>query len=321
MPLLCALRDQFPYAHLAWVVEGRAGDLLEGHPALSQLIRVPRRWLRSPRDVWRLRQQLRAARFDIAIDVQGLTKSAIAAWLSGAAWRIGNGGRDGRELSPWLNTDLARTSAEHVVARSLELLRPLGIEQPRARFDVPVHEPSRRRMESFLARQQLDAFAMINPGAGWPSKIWPPDRFAQVARHLQSVHRLPVVVVWAGDEERHLAESIVAGAREGSHLAPPTSLTELAALARRSCLFVASDTGPLHLAAAVETPCVGLYGPMPHECNGPFGSQHIALQNERLTGGSRQRRTASDASMRAITADEVCAACDAILSRQLRVAS
>src|SRR5262245_53960415 len=106
VPVLCALRHALPRAFLGWVVEGRAADLLEGHPALDALIRVPRGWLKSPRQVWRLRQQLHEMRFNTAIDLQCLTKSAIAAWLSGAPRRIGKGGEDGRELSRWFHNKL-----------------------------------------------------------------------------------------------------------------------------------------------------------------------------------------------------------------------
>ena len=131
-PVLCALCARLPHAYLAWVVEGRAGDLIEGHPAFDQLVRLPRRWLKSPRAVWALRGRLRALDFDVAIDVQGLTKSAVAARLSRAPRRIGFGGVDGRELSPLLNTERVVPTATHVIDRNLELLRPLGIENRRS---------------------------------------------------------------------------------------------------------------------------------------------------------------------------------------------
>src|SRR5262245_27684636 len=89
LPLANALRARLPGAMIGWLVEGRAGDLLEGHPAIDKLIRVPRKWLKSPTTVWNLRRQLRGGKFDVTIDAQGLAKSAIAAWLSGARRRIG----------------------------------------------------------------------------------------------------------------------------------------------------------------------------------------------------------------------------------------
>src|SRR5580698_93646 len=119
LPVLCALRDALPHAHLAWVVEGRTADLLAGHPALDELIVVPRRWLKSPRAVLDLWRRLHG-RFDVSIDIQGLTKSAVAAWLSGAPVRIGLAAPAGRELSPWLNNHRVAPTATHVVDRNLE---------------------------------------------------------------------------------------------------------------------------------------------------------------------------------------------------------
>ncbi|OHB77643.1 MAG: hypothetical protein A2W31_14880 [Planctomycetes bacterium RBG_16_64_10] len=315
-PVLCALRARLPHAWLAWVVEGRAGDLIEGHRALDELVRLPRRWLKSPRAVWALRQRLRALDLDIALDVQGLTKSAVAARLSGAPRRIGFGGADGRELSPWLNTELVVPRSTHIVDRNLELLRPLGIENPAVAFDLPAPAQDAQQMDEYLRRADLtDGFAVINPGAGWPSKRWSAPRFGAVARHLGTEHRLPTLVVWAGDEERALAQQVAATAAGHGRLAPATTLTELAALVRRARLLVASDTGPLHLAVAVNTPVVGLFGPMPRERNGPYGPRHIALQQMVLQGGSRARRRATNDAMLAIAVDQVCAACDMILRR------
>ena len=119
------------------------------------------------------------------------------------------------------------------------------------------------------AADLADGFAVINPGAGWPSKLWPPERFAAVARYLGHDRGLASLVVWAGPEEQAWARTIVAGSEGHARLAPPTSLVELAAVLRRARLFISSDTGPLHLAAAVDTPCVGLFGPMPAGATGP----------------------------------------------------
>ena len=314
LPVLGALRERFPQARLAWVVEDRAAALLRGHPALDELIEVPRGWLKSPRTVWQLGRRLRGFGPDVTVDLQGLTKSAIAAWLSGARRRIGFGDEKGRELSRWLNTELVRTTSAHVIDCNLELLRPLGIESPAVRFDVPEQETDAAAAEAMIRQAGLaDGFAVINPGAGWPSKVWPADRYAAVARHLGQHGGLPSLVVWAGAQERAWAEQIVAGLGGHGRLAPRTSLLELAALCRRARLFVGSDTGPLHLAVAVGTPCVGLYGPMPAERNGPYGPEHVALQEMRFEGSARQRRNASSELMEAIGVEMVCDACDWLL--------
>jgi lipopolysaccharide heptosyltransferase I len=320
LPVACALRDAWPKAHLAWLVEGRAADVLLGHRALDEVIPLPRRWYKSPRGIWRLRRTLRAGRFDVTLDLQGLTKSAAAAWLSGAKHRLGFAGEMARELSGWFNNRRFAISSEHVVDRYRELLAPLGVYSPMVRFDVPRHARDILSVDRMLASLRWQgSFALLNPGAGWPSKRWPPDRFASVARHLGKRHGLPAVVVWAGDDERKWALQIAENSSGHAVVAPDTTLPQLAELARRAVIFIGSDTGPLHLSAAVGTPCVGLFGPMPGERNGPYGVGHITLQKARLEGTSRQRRTADNATMLAITAEDVMAACDSILARHAKM--
>ena len=319
LPVLNALRAHFPDAFLGWVVEGRAADLLRGHAALDRLIQVPRKWLKSPKAVWRLRSELRELQFDIALDLQCLTKSAIAGWLSGAKRRIGFGGPDARELSRFLHNEHVTPTAAHVIDKNLELLQPFGIDRPRVEFNLPETPADAATAERLIQAAGLNGgFAIFNPGAGWASKRWPLERYAAVAKHLGEHQALPCLVVWAGPEERGWAEQIAAASSGAAHLAPATTLTELTALARRARLFVGSDTGPLHIAAAVGTPCVGLYGPMPRERNGPYGPQHVALQEVWLTGSSRERRTADASSMEAISVASVCAACDKIVSRSMQ---
>jgi lipopolysaccharide heptosyltransferase I len=316
LPVLCALRSALPQAYLGWVVEGRSGDLLEGHPALDELVRVPRRWLTSPREIWRLRRQLRAARFDITIDLQCLTKSAVAAWLSGAPRRIGKAGEHGRELSRWFHNQLVEVGGTHVIEHYLDLLRPLGIDSPNVRFDLPERAADARAADAFLRSAGLSGgrFAIVNPGAGWQSKQWPAERYGDLARRLTATHGLPCIATWAGDDERRLAETIVVTSAAAATLAPPTSLTELAALARRAALFVGSDTGPMHLAVAVGTPTISLHGPSRAEWCGAYGPNNIRLQARYEEGTSLERRQADDSAMRAIGVDQVAAACDALLS-------
>ncbi|MCC6125538.1 MAG: glycosyltransferase family 9 protein [Pirellulales bacterium] len=314
-PIACALREQYPKAFIAWAVAGRTASLLEGHKAIDRIIQLPRDWLKSPRGVWRLRRQLHELRFEIAIEAQGLMKAALLAWLSGAKRRIGFGKPWGRELTPWLNTETVDTPNMHAVERNLALLRPLGIESPNVAFDLPEREEDRQAAERII-QSSFPQFAIINPGAGWPSKLWPTVRFAAVAKYLGESWSLPTLVVWAGEDENRMAEEIAAGSGGNGRVAPNTSLAELASLSRRAKLFIGSDTGPLHLAAAVGTPCVGLYGPWPAKIHGPYGKQHIALQKAFFDGPTHKKRTAPKALMEAIEIGDVCDACEAILKRE-----
>jgi ADP-heptose:LPS heptosyltransferase len=256
---------------------------------------------------------------DVAIDLQGLTKSAIAAWLSGAPTRIGFAGCDGRELSSWLNNTLVNPLRTHVIDRNLELLGPLGIVPQDVRFGLPGFEEEAVAIGRFLCDRGLGAgFAVMNTGAGWASKRWPPEHYARVARHLGARHQIRSVVAWAGPDEQRWADEVVVGAGGFAQMAPRTSLGELAALVRRAEFFLGSDTGPMHLAAALGTPCIALHGPTSGRRNGPYGEEHIVLQKVLLQGGSRERRNADNASMRAIDVEDVCAACDTMLARVRR---
>jgi lipopolysaccharide heptosyltransferase I len=319
VPVLCALRDRFPAATIGWIVERTSAPLLRGHPDLDHLIEVPRGWLKSPRLIWKTARQLRSLRFEISIDAQSLTKSSITAWLSGAPRRIGftRCEYEGRELSSWINRELLEPTADHVIDRLLELLRPLGVEHPAVNFRLPNYEEADVAIKRFIFDRGLGAgFAVINTGAGWPSKLWPAERYAELARYLGNERNLPSVVCWAGPAEQQMADQIIVRAGGHAHVAPPTSLRELAALARRAKLFIGSDTGPLHIAAAVGTPCVGLYGPMPAKRCAPYGPEHIALQKVAIEAKVKNRKRISNESMLAIHIRDVCDACETILDRK-----
>lgn len=317
LPVLCALRKAFPQGWIAWACEPGPARLLRSHPDLDQLVVVPKRWLLRPGEIVRLFRQLRPAKFDWAIDVQGLTKSALLGRLAGARRQVTFATRDAREVSPLLATDLVYPRRTHVVERNLELLQVLGIAAGCPEFRLASFPESAQRVRQW--REEFgwgESFAVINPGAGWPSKRWPPERFAAVARYLAATWALPSVVVWAGNHERALAAEVVALSQGTALLAPPTSLEDLAELARQATLFISADTGPLHIAAAVGTPCVGLYGPWPAERCGPYGPGHIWVQKMHLDGPSRQRRKAPPDFMLAIDVASVCAACDELLGRK-----
>ncbi len=317
VPVLCALREAMPDSFLAWVVEGGMGDLLEGHPALDELVRLPRRWWKSPRDVWRMRQRLRELRFDTTIDLQGLTKSAASAWMSGARRRIGKAGTDGREQSRWFNNELVWLDGTHVIDHYLSMLRPLGIDSPTVRFDLPEFKADTRVADEFLRAAGLTGrrVALLNAGAGWPSKVWPAVRFGALARHLGQVHGVASVAVWGLPDEKPLAVRIVETSARHAQLAPPTTMRELAALCRRAALFVGGDTGPMHLAVAVDTPTISLHGPSRAEWCGAYGPQNIRLQLRYEAGSSLQRRQADDSAMREITVKMVAEACDRLLAQ------
>lgn len=318
LPVACALRAALPHATIGWIVEGRAADMLQGHPAIDHLIRLPRGWWKSPRAVLDVRRRLKALQFDVTIDLQCLTKSAATAWLSGARRRIGKSGSHGRELSKLFNNELVAAGGDHVIDHYLHLLRPLGVESPEVKFDLPEQSVDANAAERVMRQHQLSPgeFAVLNPGAGWPSKIWPAQRYGEVARQLKNELHLPSLAVWGVPSELPLAEAIVAASEGAAQLAPATTMLELASICRRAALFVGSDTGPMHLAVAVGTPTISLHGPSRAQWCGAYGRHNIQLQARYQDGSARQRRHADDSAMQAITVAKVYAACRSLLAQR-----
>ena len=185
MPLAVAIRERFPGAYLSWATQRKTAEFLRGMPELDAVITVDRKWLTRPQLFPKIRKQLRAHRFDISIDPQCLLKSSLLGWLSGASIRIGFDGKLGREGSRQLNNHRVSPTAFHVVDRYLELLGLLGIDFPQPTFQVPQCAEAESRIEAFLMKHQLEDFVILNPGAGWPSKLWPHDRYVSVARRLE----------------------------------------------------------------------------------------------------------------------------------------
>src|SRR5262249_47729916 len=206
-----------------------ASPLVAANDAVDRLIVVPRRFAASPRVLWRLRRVLRREGFDVTLDPQGLTKSGLVACLSGATRRIGFARPAAREFNPWLQTELVTSRAQHRVERYLELLKPLSIDRPAVRFGLSLPAGAEAAAEQCAGRPELrGGYAALNPGAGWDSKRWPIERFAEVARHLAS-RGMPSVVTWGGPPERAWAGTNVAQARRAAAPASPTTLVGLAA--------------------------------------------------------------------------------------------
>jgi lipopolysaccharide heptosyltransferase I len=311
LPVARALRRAHPLAQISWIVEAREHAILRDHPDLDRIIPVDtRRWrrlIRRPagaREVWgklgRLRRRVRIAGFDVAIDLQGLIKSGLLTAYTGASLRIGFGARHCRERLSMLFTNRHVTppaAAEHVVEQYLALLAPLGVRPAPPEFYIPPRPEAERRMEEALGQAGLkrtDRTVALNPGAGREEKRWPVERFRALAERLGTEAGARVLLLW-GPDEIDMAKQIGAGLTTPAVLAPPTNLDELTGVLRRVSLMVAGDTGPLHLAAALGTPALGLYGPTSARRNGPYGAGNRGLQSP-------------DGTMAGLTADAVFAA-------------
>lgn len=292
LPVAAALRRAFPDARIDWLVSAPHRPLLDLVPVIDRrlVVNAPAaaaatraeagdEVFSGPGGLIDAIRELRRTRYDVALDLQGLLKSAVLARASGAVRVIGFATR-------WLREPLARPfytevydpgTARHVIEKNLALLAPLGVRGPTIQFpidvvDRPVVGEIQRRLDPSAGGR----YALINPGAGWPNKRWPPERLGQLAAALRERYALPSVVLF-GPGEEDLATGVVRAASGAALAAPPTDIADLVALARHAALFVAGDTGPLHLAAAVGTPIVGLYGPTSAERNGPWSPADVTV--------------------------------------------
>lgn len=316
VPLAVDVKRLWPECKLTWVVDCGAAGLLERHPAVDQVIRIGKKWLKHPRSWRELRQRLRLQKIDLALDPQGLTKSSMLGWLSGARVRIGFDRSHARELAPWLATHRVRRTHRHMVDTYRELLTPWReVAEGEGEFQMPAYSDEAHRIERSLGALGLGSlWTAINVGAGWPTKLWPAQKFAEVARELHRYYALRSVVVWAGPAELEIAEQVVKAARGAAVLGPATSLPELAELLRRATVLVSSDTGPAHLASAIGTPVVGLFGPTWGDECGPYGDQHRVVQSIVIPRRGKPQRRGEPTAMNAITVDEVLNACADVLA-------
>jgi len=298
IPVAAALRHAFPAARIDWLVSAKHREILDLVPVIDRRLVINDR----PRStaghtphgesaahegsLWTTIAELRRTRYDVALDLQGLIKSALLARASGAARVVGFSARYAREgIASLFYTDVYDPGrgglynpreTRHVVRINLGLLIPLGI--PIATHDFPIED-----VDSVIGRWAAERtngrYALLNPCGAWPNKRWPPSRFAAVATALHGRHGLTSIVLWGPGEEA-LAQSVVDAAPLAAVLSPKTTIADLVALARGAAVMVSGDTGPTHVAAAVGTPLVGIYGPTRSVRNGPLSALDITVSRE-----------------------------------------
>lgn len=328
IPVAAALRRAFPSARIDWLVSARHREILDLVPAIDRRLVIDDRfWGTGPRtpggdlfphtSLIQAIGELRRARYDVAIDMQGLIKSAVLSRLSGASRVIGFASSYVRErLARLFYTDAYdpgsggvhdRGETRHIIEINLGLLAPLGLSMATVEFPIePVDSGAARR----VVEQTGGRYALLNPGAAWPNKRWPPARLGAVARGLREKHGLMSAVLW-GPGEESLAEEVVATSGGAALLAPKTTIADLVALARGAAVMVSGDTGPTHIAAAVGTPLVSLFGPTRPQRNGPWSPKDIAVSRDAVCQCHHLRRCRMPTMcLLDIQVDEVMAAID-----------
>jgi len=327
LPFLEALRAAFPGARIDWLVEEEGGEIVRDHPALDRLIVSHRKtWQRQARDIRRAGEvvrrvsafvrDLRSTEYDLVIDLQGLFKSALLTGLARGKRKVGPAG--GREGSRAVLTEPAVPvdANEHAVDRYLRVARALGCNVKGWTGRISVGREETRFVDALVSDLGLKGrrLVAVNPMARWPTKLWDPSAFAalvdRVAEEFQTV-----VVLTGGKADRPVLETIRRSAVSRPHnLSGRTSLKQLAALYHRCDLLVSTDTGPMHVAAAVGCPVVALFGPTAPWRTGPYGKGHRVVRVPMTCSPCFRKTCDHMRCMQAITPDLVLSAVRDVLS-------
>ena len=276
IPVAAALRRAFPSARIDWLVAPKHREILDLVPVID------RRLVLNDSGVIAAVRELRANHYDVAIDLQGLIKSALLARASGAPRVIGFTARYARErIASWLYTEahdpggggMYHVDERHVVYTNLGLLQTLGVPSGAPEFPL---DRVQSAVASHVVQETGGRYAILNPGAAWPNKRWPAARLGAVAMELRARHGLRSVAVWGPGEEA-LAQEVVDRSSGAALLSPKTTIADVVALARGASLYLSGDTGPAHIAAAVGTPIVGVYGPTRPSRNGPWAVHDVTV--------------------------------------------
>jgi len=309
IPAVRAVRETLPNAHIGWAVEDKAASILEGSPYVDMLHVLPRRAWRQNyfrmRPFWTFVGEIRAANYDVALDFHGNAKSGVVTWLSGAGCRFGFAREYSKEFNHLATTHHVVPPGERVnrYERNFSLVESIvGLPPYDLHVDIPIGEPERREVDSFLAdwRDPSRPLIAVHPITSRPFKVWPAESYAHVCDELAGGSDPCQVLLTWGPGEREATERVGELAASDIMLAPPMgSLKHFAYLVGRADIYFGGDTGPMHIASTMETPVVAIFGSTNPVVNGPYRQPHRVLYaeldcspcNERKCGRARECMT------------------------------
>lgn len=334
LPAVTALRQAHPDWTIGWVVDPRwqallaAGNADPGsiagaartaaRPLVDHLHFAPaKEWGRRPftlqtlSEIKTLRRSLRAAAYHAVIDLQGAIRSAVIARLAGSPRVIGESAPR-EHAARWLFTQRIATHGAHVIEQDVELVCAIAGDVLAAEKPLLPLDPLCELWSAGILPLNAAPAVLINPGAGWGAKRWPPERYAKVAQGL--IDRGLTVLINSGPGEESIAQVIVRATGGAARQSSP-SLGQLIALTRRIALCISGDSGPLHLACALGRPVVGIYGPTDPSRNGPFGTRARVLRSP-ISRRDHTRHSAPEAGLLTIQPEEVLRAADELLAEE-----
>jgi lipopolysaccharide heptosyltransferase II len=292
LPLLPVLRERFPSASISWVINSELAELLEGHPDLDEAIHFNR--FASWRNWWQLGRNLRSRNFDLVFDLQGLLRSALLTAATRAPLRIGlETAREGAHLACHQTLP---DSGRHVPAhlRYWRVAEAIGMGERRRETRIHIGDEHHAWAQGQL-NSLPEQVVGVHLGAGWRTKRWPVEKFAVVAAKAARLYGCSIVLVgskndsFAGAQFEHLLRRVMSGAKV-LNLTGKTGLKQLAAVLQRSLFLLTNDSGPMHLAAGVGTPVVGIFTCTSPLLSGPSGDQHEFVTTKLSCAASYRKR-------------------------------
>jgi 3-deoxy-D-manno-octulosonic-acid transferase/heptosyltransferase-1 len=308
LPFLEVLKQNFPNAGIDWLVEETSAEIIREHPDLDRVI-VSRRkallkeikrggkWLRTTMEVVHFLKELRLRRYDLIIDLQGLLKSGILLWLSKGKRKIGlRGSREGARFFTTENPVPVKYK-QHAIDRYLDVAEYLGCNLCPWDGKITVPASDKTFVENLLADIQghkKKPLIVINPIARWKTKLWVPERFGALANRLK--HDFECDVVFTGSRhDRPIIDNMLKGIEQTViNLAGQTSLKALAHLFSLSKVVITTDTGPMHIAAAMGSKVVALFGPTDPRRTGPYGPGHRVIRAPDIACGPCFKKQCAD---------------------------
>lgn len=300
-PAVAALRASFPRAEIVWLTHPRWAELVAASDLASEIWPVDSRDLASVRLIL---AKIRAHSFNAAIDYQGLWKSALLPFLGQIRQRIGFSSTTVREFGvPILYTARVKAKTTHIADQNGELSLRAGATQPVAHVHLEVKDAERKRVCGDLKSAGIESYVVLSPGGGWRAKCWPAERFGALCQKIRESLNLRCVINY-GPGEESLANAVKSFSGNAQPIIYDGDLGPLMALLQSAQCIVGGDTGPLHLAIALGTKAVAIYGPTNPARNGPYPPQPIVLRDpEAITTHERESQTSP--SLLKISVDQV----------------
>jgi heptosyltransferase I len=316
LPSLAVLRKFYPDAHITWVVEEAAADLVRNHPCLD-LVLISRRknWIkdfrrgqirRPLREIRLFLKELRRRPYDLVIDFHGLLKSALIVLLSGGKRKLGYDSL--QEFSGlFYNERIPEDMSKHAVDRYLDFAYYLGAKPDKAEFVLPANSETKATTNIILKKYNLEdkKYIAINPIAYWETKLWDNEKFAHLADSIKT--KLNVEVVFTGSEKESIEKIIALMKSKAVNLGGETSLLDLASIYKKAQLVITTDSGPMHLAVAIGTPVIALFGPTDPQKTGPYGIGHTVISATLPCSPCLLKNCATKKCMRNISPEQVMA--------------